>query len=71
MLYFRQPTIPKIPHDQGGGGIYASTSDFSQDVHELLFGSKAMAQLLRKSIIDTAFQPQLGAPSCRALQAVC
>lgn len=56
---------------QGGGGIYASSSDLFKVVHALLLDCGGTARLLRKSTIDIMFQPQLDAASRRVLQDVC
>ncbi|KUI71188.1 Acyltransferase LovD [Cytospora mali] len=67
-----QPALnPDMEDCQGGGGIYASPSEYFKIVHALLLAQDGKTQLLRKSTIDTMFQPQLGTASRKALQAVC
>lgn len=66
-----QPVLNKDMEDcQGGGGIYASPSEFFKIVHALLLGDDGKAQLLRKTTIDSMFEPQLGHSSRKTLHAV-
>ncbi|KUI52858.1 Acyltransferase LovD [Cytospora mali] len=67
-----QPALnPDMEDCQGGGGIYASPSEYFKVVHALLLARDGKTQLLRKSTVDTIFQPQLGTASRKALQTVC